>query len=869
MPGALHSLLMQAGLAMAPLQAITTPDQARALLRKLGYDLPLEVFGGGLAALSTRAGELIAAMHELAEGAEEDGTGAAIDNLLARLVATVGAIRDVHAQIQAAGGGALPDIADLPRRLTDFLVLDFLDNHRPGLHATLHVLGLVEHEPSPPPGQPTRLINWDRFGLLVTDPGRVANDVYRWDSDFDAGTFLSRLGRLMRLAGLPGGRYPQTASTQAALGNSAAGLPELRLPIFQRGVTPEAYSQFGITFSPVEARGAKKAGLALLPYIMGGAEFDFPVGDRHELVFESTADLRAVGLVIQPPFSAEGFLNLTSAFRASVTIREKSAQAEEIILIGSRGGTRLAIQGLGITWFVEGPPQELDLGFEAEAQALRLVIAPGESDGFLQQILSGLNVQAEARLAFGMTLLSGFTFKGGAKLTLELGTQADLGPVRVEGLRVSLAPAHDHVRLEVGTTLRFKVGPVAAVVEHVGLRSDVRFQPGNLGPADLDIRFKPPSGVGLSVDAGGVVTGGGFLFHDEARGLYAGRHAALAPRAADAQGLRPHRDADARRPPRLLAHRVHHRRGLPPHSPGAGVHPARHRRHGGRAPHVRRERPAGRPGQRRPRRPAVPPRSGGQCRGADPGALQRLPRTAGQLSAGAHGQDRLVHADPGGHGPGPHSRVRGAAAPPGPRPDQRAAALGRERSHPPSPRGPGRHRLRRRHRRHRCGAGGFAPGPQVPHHRLRRAAGRLWRGTGLRARRRRLQPPVRRRRPRFPRSSGWPSRSAPAATRGSPARPTSPSPPTPCSTARRPRCMPPPPASAWKATSATTCWSSWLRCTSSRSSMPSCSSGAARAPCSWSRCAALSRDRGRCASAARPRSRSSGSTSPSASTPRW
>ena len=101
---------MQAGLAMAPLQAITTPDQGRALLRKLGYDLPPGVFGEGLSALSARAGELIDAVGQLAEGAEDGGTGtgAAIDTLLARLVATVSAIRDLHAQIQAAGG-ALPD----------------------------------------------------------------------------------------------------------------------------------------------------------------------------------------------------------------------------------------------------------------------------------------------------------------------------------------------------------------------------------------------------------------------------------------------------------------------------------------------------------------------------------------------------------------------------------------------------------------------------------------------------------------------------------------------------------------------------------------------------------------------------------------
>src|SRR6185436_7285353 len=45
---------------------------------------------------------------------------------------------------------------------------------------------------------------------------------------------------------------------------------------------------------------------------------------------------------------------------------------------------------------------------------------------------------------------------------------------------------------------------------------------GNLGVADLDLAFKPPSGVGLSIDSRGILSGGGFLFHDDAQGLYAG-----------------------------------------------------------------------------------------------------------------------------------------------------------------------------------------------------------------------------------------------------------------------------------------------------------------------------------------------------------
>jgi Family of unknown function (DUF6603) len=60
------------------------------------------------------------------------------------------------------------------------------------------------------------------------------------------------------------------------------------------------------------------------------------------------------------------------------------------------------------------------------------------------------------------------------------------------------------------------------VLDRVGALASFASHDGNLGPIDVDLGFKPPSGVGLSVDAHGVVTGGGFLFHDEAKGLYAG-----------------------------------------------------------------------------------------------------------------------------------------------------------------------------------------------------------------------------------------------------------------------------------------------------------------------------------------------------------
>ena len=94
-------------------------------------------------------------------------------------------------------------------------------------------------------------------GEFFERPAQIANDVYRWGTDFDVEKFLTRLEVMMRAATLPGGLYPQSATTRSVLGNTASGLRELRLPILQQGVTPETYSQFGVTFSPAEAQGGK------------------------------------------------------------------------------------------------------------------------------------------------------------------------------------------------------------------------------------------------------------------------------------------------------------------------------------------------------------------------------------------------------------------------------------------------------------------------------------------------------------------------------------------------------------------------------------------------------------------------------------
>ena len=515
---ALQSILAECALALSALRDVKTPQQGQDLLHKLGYEIPFAAFGSALAGLATNAGDLVGAASNLAKPKAEVDVAVAIIDMLARIDGTVAAIIQLQSQLKAQHGADVPDIEELPRRLTDFLILEYIARKHSRLHATLHVLGLIEYEPQPPPGTPVRLVNWDQFGQFFTDPRQILFAVYQWSNDnFEVAELFARLQQLLS-AMMP----PNFAPQPAMLGGPSpvyATQSVLRFPIFHKGVAPNQ-SEFGIDFA-LDASPGKPKGLALTPYLEPPTnKFDFNTCDHGEVRFQATGKIQDMGVVIRPPATVEA-PKMSGPFRAAIDIYEKSVLNEEMILIGSPGGTRLALQGLVITWFVEQDQGKVDLGVEAGIKALRLVIAGGEGDGFLQKILSSLHVEAEAALALGMTLRKGFIVGGGAKLALELPVHLEIGPLKIESLRLALALADKKTDLEVGVLFKFDFGPLQALIENIGMRIDLHLRQGNLGPLDLDVGFKPPNGVGLSIDAG-VIKGGGYLYFDFEREEYAG-----------------------------------------------------------------------------------------------------------------------------------------------------------------------------------------------------------------------------------------------------------------------------------------------------------------------------------------------------------
>jgi hypothetical protein len=134
-------------------------------------------------------------------------------------------------------------------------------------------------------------------------------------------------------------------------------------------------------------------------------------------------------------------------------------------------------------------------------------------------------VHVEAGFDFKITWApdTGVHFEGGAQLEIDLPLHLDLGPVTLSTLYLVAGADSGGIPLEISAALGITLGPISASVDRVGVSGLLSFPDhgGNLGPADLVLKFKPPSGLGIDIDAG-VIAGGGYISFDPDKGQYSG-----------------------------------------------------------------------------------------------------------------------------------------------------------------------------------------------------------------------------------------------------------------------------------------------------------------------------------------------------------
>ncbi len=515
-------LAIETGNLLEPLKSLTTADKVKAFLRDLGWEVTGSLGAVNPVPLVNAAEDLVTAITDMIAAEEEGDRIGALFVLLDRCATVITQLKTV-ADAAASAVPAIPDGDDVVRKAVDYLVAAYLEEYQPGVYGPLYLLGLVEETEN---GASTvRTVHWEKLGDLFSSPIGFLNTAFNWESNFDSAKFLLKFEEILGGFGIPGGIYKQTDTIMANLGRHSPDDQELRMPLFQAGVWGENWMEIDLNLSPIPAQGSDKAGFLLYPYFFGGASLDGDISEDWNVALTGSADMGSgLGLEIRPPARLSVKKDLFSTPQNSTNLNlelaftRKTAEGP-VIVIGTADASYLSYEDLGFLLFV----RNADLGAEMQLGSLKLAIALGsDSDGLLSKIVPG-GFETTFDLALGYSLANGFYFAGTGTLEIHFSTHIQLGPIEISGISLSLTPEAGGLLLGLGSTLKFQLGPFAGIVENMGLNAGLTFpgQGGKLGPVDYAVGFKPPTGIGLSLETD-VVRGGGYLFFDPVKGEYGG-----------------------------------------------------------------------------------------------------------------------------------------------------------------------------------------------------------------------------------------------------------------------------------------------------------------------------------------------------------
>ncbi|MGK4005474.1 DUF6603 domain-containing protein [Sorangium sp. So ce1036] len=504
--------------------ALQSPERMQQLLERLGvHDSEVT---GPVAAFSA-VQDLRTQLEALA--AQDD-----LDFEAARAALQIaGSAFDIADAVSDLGGG-VGTIEGLGRDLLDYLFETWLLMRHPLAREVMALLTLLEAEPDRPERPavlrsgdeaaraPVKIdrVRLDRLPALLRDPVAVlkARYVNALATDADADAMADRL-------------FPQLVQVLRALG-----------VVCHYGIEPEGEAWLGAS-APLMRR-------AMVIYAVSGLRSDEP--EAGVVVALSPASLGDLGLVVSP-FGALTFTKQVGRWqlqtrltgqvdtvawgRHGLTLLAQDAQIGAEIsastptgdttpayVFGAADGTRVELGSVQLAARTALSPQEQSLSLAADVSRAALVIMPGDADGFLASVLPAQGLRADVDLGLAWSSDAGLTLRGSGGLEATLPVRISVGGLTLSHLHIALHAQDSQVSTELSASLGLSIGPVRAVVDRVGVDATLTFpaRGGNLGVAALALGFRPPAGIGLTVEAHGVLTGGGYLFHDRERALYAG-----------------------------------------------------------------------------------------------------------------------------------------------------------------------------------------------------------------------------------------------------------------------------------------------------------------------------------------------------------
>jgi hypothetical protein len=530
--GTLQVVARHLALAIAPLdRGFRDVESFRLLMWRLGWDA--QGLPPSYVAVADAALDVAAAVEALADDAE-----------LGEVIALIEAVGDVYTAIDNVGDvppGVDPAVlGELARTLFEYLLAEYLLAEVPRLFSTLELLGVIRFEPVEPagarPGFVQTRFEWERLPEALSDPVSIPADVLGWGTaEFDFRRAAELLGELTLALGLPSSVGAVPSAYAQAIQDQATGPPArplrhgLTVPFFDVAAG-DGIADVGLAVTELPAEGAALPGIVIGPLVPDGIAAEIDLGNRWSFALRAGTDLaEQLGIVLRP-----GEIGIRYPFApgrplpsAGLGVSLDFAPDAPAVVFGEPGGIRLEIAGATLSIEVDLRAGDVELKLGAQPRGLTLVLSAASLDGFLGSLLSGGDVRIEAPLGLSWSNRTGLDFQAGAGFELSLYPHIDLGVLRFDRIDLGVrfvAGAGVAARLDVraAAAISGALGPVAYTVDRIGVQLPVRFEPGNAGPFDVGFGVLWPTGLGLVIDAGGVVTGGGFVSLDPEAGRYVG-----------------------------------------------------------------------------------------------------------------------------------------------------------------------------------------------------------------------------------------------------------------------------------------------------------------------------------------------------------
>lgn len=520
---------------LAPLAvALESPDRLSSMLADLGYDVELTAEQLPLLAevlpVADQLAELLAAAEELAAGTAQAG------ELVERIVTTAAA---VAAAVDDLAGRTASDLAGLAAPLDDpdtwvelagalpgYLLLQWVRLNHPLPHALLTLGGVIEAVERGAGLPPDQVLSWEALGGLLSDPVEQLRSTYQWGGRFEHERLLAALGATLRAAGVDA---RSTALPATVVDAHFGGVPPssvlaLTVPVLDEVAAGGGYVLLGLVVAPVptDGGGGEPTGLLVSNEVVGSTGASIALDGGRTLSLGAAAEESgAMGVVIGPAGTGPA----AAAVGAGATIRLAVTPAVPWPLLGDGEGTRVELRDVALELAVHGSATDLELVVVLEtADGFAVVIEPGDADSFVAGLLGALPLELTTALSLRWSSRDGLTLGGQLGFALTVPLDLRIGPVSVSALAFAVLGGTDGASVVVTVTGSATLGPFTVVVQGLGIAAALSPAPdgsGAFGSADLALRFQPPSGFGLAIEAG-VVSGGGFLWIDPAGTGYAG-----------------------------------------------------------------------------------------------------------------------------------------------------------------------------------------------------------------------------------------------------------------------------------------------------------------------------------------------------------